>query len=1228
MAYSAGAAYVSILPSFKGFNTAVKTGLTEQLGGLGTQLGEQLGGELTATMVPAARTVGAELESAANRGTAAMSTLARGTAPVLDKLAAVSPILGRVRDGFASSETALSAFSGTAGTLGGKLRSVVDVTNETAAGFGKMGKQADTVLTRVGKSVQSAVTAPIRSAGDMLGSFGLSAGSAFAIAGAGAVTMGIKFNASQESATMAFTTMLHSATAARDFMAQLTQFAAQTPFELPGVTSAAQKLMAFGFQARDVLPTLTAIGDAVSGLGGSTESIERVTIAIGQMSAKGKVQSDEILQLTEAGIPALRVLANQYGVTTGAMQEMITKGLVPSSEAIPRLLQGIEQGTKGAAGETTAFAGMMSQQATTITGVWSNFKDNFNKAMGNLMAPAMPAIKAGLTWLTTQLGTLPGWFERVRAVAAPVFAQLVPVFQAVGSFVMTSVVPALRNLWTAVQPVVVIVGGALLAALRLAGSILSTVVGPALVAVSGWVRPLMPVIVGIAAAFAGWFAIGLAVTSVVRAVALLRTVIVGVTVAWRILSLAFSISPIGAIITLVAALVVGVIYAWTHFEGFRNVVLTVWRAIQTAASFVWNSVLKPAFNGIVAGAQAVGRFFVWLWGVLSPIFSAIGTVARITAAIILTVLIAPIVLAFRAWMAVMTWSYNVILKPIIDSIVAVFRFLYAVVIKPIIDLIVLEFRAWMAVIQWAWSIVQWAIGQIGNVFTVLYNIFIRPYIELAKLAIQGFGILADWLAQKFQQGVNLIGNLFAWLHNTVIAPTGRLISNVLSAIGRAFMAVYDTAIKPAWDLVAGIVQRVYENAIKPFMDKGADAVHWIGNAFDWAVDHIGKVWDQVKAIAAKPVNFIIDFVYNNGIRAVWNWVADLLGLGKLAPAAPIKFAGGGVLDGFAPGRDVVPSLLSPGEAVLVPELVRAIGPANIIAANAAASGGRPATVVGGGRFAGGGIARFAGGGVVSDLLAFVGDIGSDVVDLFSDPVGWIGSHIGAGASQWVSMLAKLPATLIDKSVSWLWDKITDWLNPFSSGGGGGNANLAGWIAQAMALTGVPANWGGPLNTLIMRESGGNARAINLWDSNAQAGHPSQGLMQTIPSTFAAYRDPRLPNDIYNPVANIVAGINYIKSRYGSIFNVQQAVGSTPRGYDSGGWLPPGYSTVYNGTRRPEAVFTADQFDVITAAAMNTAGGEFSGVLVLDSGEFLGVVRGEISQSNDALGKAIATRTRI
>jgi SLT domain-containing protein len=72
--------------------------------------------------------------------------------------------------------------------------------------------------------------------------------------------------------------------------------------------------------------------------------------------------------------------------------------------------------------------------------------------------------------------------------------------------------------------------------------------------------------------------------------------------------------------------------------------------------------------------------------------------------------------------------------------------------------------------------------------------------------------------------------------------------------------------------------------------------------------------------------------------------------------------------------------------------------------------------------------------------------------------------------------------------------------------------------------------------IIEHESAGNPNAINDWDSNAQAGDPSRGLMQTIGATFDAYKLPG-HDDIYDPVDNIIAGVRYALSRYGSIQNV-------------------------------------------------------------------------------------------
>jgi hypothetical protein len=103
-------------------------------------------------------------------------------------------------------------------------------------------------------------------------------------------------------------------------------------------------------------------------------------------------------------------------------------------------------------------------------------------------------------------------------------------------------------------------------------------------------------------------------------------------------------------------------------------------------------------------------------------------------------------------------------------------------------------------------------------------------------------------------------------------------------------------------------------------------------------------------------------------------------------------------------------------------------------------------------------------------------------------------------------------------------------------------NLDGWIHQAlyvMGQHGIPGSYGG-IQRNIMRESGGNPAAINLYDSNAAAGIPSKGLMQVIDPTFRAYHVDGTSGDIYDPVANITAACNYAAHRYGSIDNVNSA----------------------------------------------------------------------------------------
>lgn len=150
---------------------------------------------------------------------------------------------------------------------------------------------------------------------------------------------------------------------------------------------------------------------------------------------------------------------------------------------------------------------------------------------------------------------------------------------------------------------------------------------------------------------------------------------------------------------------------------------------------------------------------------------------------------------------------------------------------------------------------------------------------------------------------------------------------------------------------------------------------------------------------------------------------------------------------------------------------------------------------------------------------------------------------------------------------------------------GVGGNVTSWFTEAMKATGAPSSWLGSLETIGQHESNFNPSAINLSDINAAEGHPSQGIMQTIPSTFATYVPASLASlGIDNPVANIAAAINYIKARYGTVFNVpgikSLAAGKGYKGYDSGGVLPPGLTAALNATGQNEYVLTGRQVGLL------------------------------------------------
>jgi hypothetical protein len=465
-----------------------------------------------------------------------------------------------------------------------------------------------------------------------------------------------------------------------------------------------------------------------------------------------------------------------------------------------------------------------------------------------------------------------------------------------------------------------------------------------------------------------------------------------------------------------------------------------------------------------------------------------------------------------------------------------------------------------------WTAAQWLLNAALDANPIgIVILAIGALVAIVILVAKNFDffkgiVIACWDGIK-------IASQAAW--DYVLHPIFNFITEVIKGVGDVFVWLWHNVVEPVW---AGI---------KVVFDALMGGVHAIADSFNWAIGVIQTAWNKLGDIAKAPVNFVIDMVYNHGIVPVWNGIAGVFGLGQLQPAALL--AEGGVIPGYAPGVDTVPALLSRGEGILVPEAVRGLGADFVYAANTHFSGGRAS---GGPGFADGGIVGAVGGAVSSawDSISgvFTDPVGT-VKKLFAGVTGAVNGVPGSGLLH--QALIGIPGKVIDAVIAKAKDLVASIGSTLT---GGGPAALDGWITTALNLMGMPLTYLPGIHSLVMHESGGNPNAINLTDSNAAAGHPSQGLMQTIPGTYAAYVLPSLANlPITNPISNITAGVRYAMANYGPAMLMaggRHDASGNYIGYDSGGWLPPGLTLAYNGTGQHERVLTAPQFQALNGAA--------------------------------------------
>lgn len=204
-----------------------------------------------------------------------------------------------------------------------------------------------------------------------------------------------------------------------------------------------------------------------------------------------------------------------------------------------------------------------------------------------------------------------------------------------------------------------------------------------------------------------------------------------------------------------------------------------------------------------------------------------------------------------------------------------------------------------------------------------------------------------------------------------------------------------------------------------------------------------------------------------------------------------------------------------------------------------------------------------GGHLVSGLI--LGLLKSDPTKFIGKVFGGLPAALGAIVGKGLVALSHLPSKAL-KALGSLSGKIGGFFAKlFGGGGGGGVGQWMGVVLQALALNGLPASLAGQVLHQIATESGGNPNVTNTTDINAQRGDPSRGLLQTIGSTFAAYHVAGTSNNIFDPLANVAAAINYARHVYGpSLMSGSGGLGSG-HGYAMGtsgaarGWAVVGES---------------------------------------------------------------------
>ena len=1099
-------------------------------------------------------------------------------------------------------------------------------------------REVDSSLGRVGSGVSS------------LGGFVTSALGPLALLGAAVGIGGFASEAIAASdATNKFADTLRFAgiddSKIKELGASAQEYADRTVYDLADIQGITSQLAANGVDGFDRLAEALGNVNAVSG--GTKDTYKSLGLAIVQVNGAGKLQTQDWNQVANA-IPGasgkIQQALSDMGAYTGNFREALAEGKISAEEFNQAILQlGFDDVAVAAASDVSRIENAAGNLQATIVG---GFKD--------MIDLAKPQLTAFMSWLSDTLGN---GFEWIKTTAVPSIQGIWDIL-ANGNFsgpifgleedsglvdflfnlrdaglsaweMLKSMWDAATNLAAAFAPLAKSVWD-LVSSFGGDGTSAIQGMADALKNVFDWigqntdiVAPLIAAVTAGTVAFKGMSAAMGAVNAVKAAGGLLQFVKATnlAKAAQAAFNIVMNLNPIGAIVTAIAALVAGLVYFFTQTETGRK----AWAAITDAfygfvdwISSAWTSTMESISSWWTGTWDGVSGFFSTYvvqpmqtaWEAITAVWDGIVTVFKTAFAIIVGIVLLPIKLYIEAWVTIFTWAYDTVIKPVWDAICQAFMSAYDAVIKPVFEQIA---ATW-----------QWIAGIATEVFTGIVS-----FLQGVWDAISG-AVSAAWsgIVAAVTWYINTVWSVISTVFTTVAGVVSTVWNGIASTISGVWESI-KTAAKAAVDWVYNSVTGVFTSMSSS-----------VSSTFDGMKTAIETVWNKVKSVAAKPVNFIIDTVYTNGLKSLVETVASKIGLSLTLPTIPriAEYAGGGIVPGYSPGHDTIPAMLSPGEAILVPELVRQIGPSRIIAANYAASkrrpGGTPGKAPAG--FSGGGIAHFAGGGIAG----WFADAAKGVADFFADPLGSVAQLITEPVRALMKDIApgvigELGAGGVEKLLSGVGDYFKKKTDESSSAG------LVGAAMRAVQM-GVPYVWGGSAIPPGLDCSGlvyWAAQQLGLgWPRLTAAGYQSGATpvpwSQAAPGDLLFWGSPAHHVAIYAGGGQMVEepkpGLNARKIGIWGSPTVGRYGGA--RKYDRGGWLPEGVTAAVNQTGQREAILTARQWADVSALA---ASGAASGVslegaqvnLVLDDGaQFRAHVEG-ISAGVLARRKQLAGRSR-